>query len=85
MSGLSLACACSNQDNKLCECVEKGAKLDVFSKTLLEKQKVTTSDEKKLNDLRKSMHKSCDAFKFIPVKALQQKKLECKSLEFEAE
>lgn len=82
---LATSYGCSNNDDALCKCVEEGAKLDAFSKSLLEKKSVATKEEKqKLETLRQSMHKSCDQFKLMLSEDLQKRKRACKSLEFQA-
>jgi len=76
--------SCQTNDEKLCQCVEKGALVDKYSVSLIGKQNVTKEEEAKLDQLRDEMHASCEAFKFMPSEELQAKKQACSSLQFEA-
>jgi hypothetical protein len=54
--------SCSNS-NGLCDCIDKGAELNEFSKELLNSTTVTEEQEAKLNTLRLSVDEICAPYK----------------------
>jgi len=72
----SLSLSCSQRDNKFCECISAGEKLNNFSQELLERV-AEKQDEAKIQSLRAAKDSACADFYTMGGDAMREKKKEC--------
>ena len=68
--------SCSQRDNKFCECISAGEKLNNFSQELLERG-AEKQDEAKIQSLRAAKDSACADFYTMGGDAMREKKKEC--------
>ena len=72
----ALSRSCSQRDNKFCECISAGEKLNNFSQELLERG-AEKQDEAKIQSLRAAKDSACADFYTMGGDAMREKKKEC--------
>ncbi len=72
----ALSLSCSQRDNKFCECISAGEKLNNFSQELLERG-AEKQDEAKIQSLRAAKDSACSDFYTMGGDAMREKKKEC--------
>lgn len=72
----ALSLSCSQRDNKFCECISAGEKLNNFSQELLERG-AEKQDEAKIQSLRAAKDSACADFYTMGGDAMREKKKEC--------
>lgn len=68
--------SCSKRDDKFCNCMEAGEKLNNFSKELLERG-AKQEDEVKIQELRAAKDSACVDYYTMGGDAMREKKKEC--------
>ena len=71
-----IAVSCSKRDDKFCDCMEAGEKLNNFSKELLDRG-AKQEDEVKIQELRAAKDSACVDYYTMGGDAMREKKKEC--------
>lgn len=68
--------SCSQKDQKMCDCLQAGEKLNEFSTTVLMKD-ITENDLKKMEQLKKDKTQKCVDFQMMSGEEMLKKKAAC--------
>jgi uncharacterized membrane protein len=73
---LTLLISCSSKDEKFCDCLDAGEKLNNFSTTLFDKD-ITSEMKKEMEALKKDKQEKCKAYEMMSGEKMLELKKEC--------
>lgn len=73
---LTLLISCSSKDDKFCDCLEAGEKLNNFTTTLFDKD-ITSEMKKEMETLKNHKKEKCKAYEMMSGEKMLELKKEC--------